>query len=67
MTSQPDTEDLTWVLDCPCPEFAGLADEQWSRTGRRSDGASSTVASCARYSLHDVVHHLHDVQEPGPR
>jgi hypothetical protein len=47
---------------------AGLADridtvagDTWQRPGRRSDGANFTVESIARYMLHDVVHHLHDV------
>jgi hypothetical protein len=39
--------------------FAQVTDR--SRTGRRSDGASFTVESFARYLLHDPVHHLHDV------
>ena len=46
----------------------GLADridavdgDAWLRPGRRSDGARFTVESIARYMLHDVVHHLHDV------
>ena len=34
----------------------------WDRRGHRSDGASFTVASFARYLLHDPVHHLHDVR-----
>jgi hypothetical protein len=42
--------------------FAAVTDAQWSRTGRRSDGAGFTVDSFARYFLHDPVHHLHDVQ-----
>ncbi|MEJ7726628.1 MAG: DinB family protein [Actinomycetes bacterium] len=33
----------------------------WERTGRRSDGAVFTVGSLARYHLHDLEHHLHDV------
>ena len=41
--------------------FAALTDEQWQRPGRRSDGAAFTVESFSRYVLHDVVHHLHDV------
>jgi DinB superfamily len=41
--------------------FAGLTDEQWERTGGRSDGARFTVDSFARYLIHDPVHHLHDV------
>lgn len=42
-------------------EFAGVRGEQWSRTGRRSDGAVFTVESFAKYLLHDVVHHVWDV------
>jgi SAM-dependent methyltransferase len=34
----------------------------WQRRGRRSDGREFTVESLARYQLHDVVHHLHDVR-----
>jgi SAM-dependent methyltransferase len=34
----------------------------WHRRGRRSDGHEFTVETLARYQLHDVVHHLHDVR-----
>jgi SAM-dependent methyltransferase len=34
----------------------------WHRRGRRSDGHTFTIESLARYQLHDVVHHLHDVR-----
>jgi hypothetical protein len=34
----------------------------WQRRGRRSDGHVFTIESLARYQLHDVVHHLHDVR-----
>ena len=44
--------------------FAALRPEQWSRRGRRSDGASFTVESFAQYFIHDLVHHLHDVEHP---
>lgn len=42
--------------------FDGVRGEQWRRPGRRSDGARFTVATFARYLLHDPVHHLHDVR-----
>jgi hypothetical protein len=42
--------------------FDALEPAQWSRTGRRSDGASFTIESFSRYFLHDLVHHLHDVR-----
>ncbi|MFL6154949.1 MAG: DinB family protein [Marmoricola sp.] len=41
--------------------FAGVCEDQWERTGRRSNGSFFTVASIGRYYLHDVVHHLHDI------
>ena len=41
--------------------FEQVSGSQWERTGFRSDGARFTVDSFARYFLHDVVHHIHDV------
>jgi len=38
-----------------CPGING------SRPGFRSDGARFTVESFARYFVHDLAHHLHDV------
>ena len=42
--------------------FDAVTNEQWGRTGNRSDGASFTVESFARYMIHDPIHHLHDVR-----
>lgn len=42
--------------------FDGLEEEQWSRTGTRSDGARFTVESFARYLIHDPIHHVWDVE-----
>ncbi len=47
--------------------YEGLADDEWRRTGRRSDGAAFSVDSLARYHLHDVVHHAHDVSHVTKR
>jgi hypothetical protein len=41
--------------------FEGVSGDQWQRTGVRSDDASFTVESFARYFIHDAVHHLYDV------
>jgi hypothetical protein len=44
--------------------FGAVRDDQWGRTGLRSDGAAFTVETLARYLLHDPVHHLWDVGAP---
>ena len=41
--------------------FQGVTGDEWQRTGSRSDGASFTVETFARYFIHDPVHHLYDV------
>jgi len=38
-----------------------VAASQWDRTGLRSNGSEFTVLTLAQYFLHDVVHHLADV------
>jgi DinB superfamily len=43
--------------------FDKVSDDQWSRPGRRSDGAAFTVDSFARYLIHDPIHHLWDVAD----
>jgi hypothetical protein len=45
--------------------YSGVADEQWQRTGTRSNGSRFTVETLGRYHLHDVVHHLWDVGGVG--
>ncbi len=54
-------EELVVAADALAARFDGVVGDQWSRTGFRSDGASFTVDSFARYLLHDPVHHLWDV------
>lgn len=47
--------------------FETVVGGQWQRPGRRSDGASFTIDTFARYFVHDPVHHVWDVtDESGP-
>jgi hypothetical protein len=55
------SRELLESADAIARRFSRVDGAQWSRTGRRTDGASFTVDSFARYFLHDPVHHLHDV------
>ncbi len=41
--------------------FAAVRDDQWQRTGLRSDGSEFTVHTLGQYFLHDLTHHLIDV------
>lgn len=43
--------------------FSLVRDEDWERTGHRSDGATFTIESFARYLMHDPAHHLWDVRQ----
>jgi hypothetical protein len=42
--------------------YESVGEQDWDRSGRRSNGSVFTIASIGRYHLHDVVHHLHDVR-----
>jgi hypothetical protein len=46
--------------------FDTVGTDDWDRTGSRSDGARFTIATFARYFVHDPLHHLHDVGAPRP-
>lgn len=41
--------------------FDSLDEDAWHRTGRRGDGHRFTIATLADYWLHEVQHHLADV------
>jgi hypothetical protein len=56
--------ELITAGDTLAGHFAALSPDQWLRPGRRSDGASFTVETFARYFIHDPIHHLHDVTSP---
>ena len=45
--------------------FDAIDGDQWQRRGRRSDGASFTIATFAQYMIHDPIHHLWDVDAPS--
>ena len=53
--------DFVEATGAVADRYAGVTGDQWSRSGRRSDGARFTVATLGRYHLHDVEHHLYDV------
>jgi hypothetical protein len=53
--------ELGAAADVIAARFDEVSGDQWQRTGFRSDGARFTIATLARYLIHDPVHHLYDV------
>jgi hypothetical protein len=47
--------------------FAGVPESARGRVGHRTDGATFTVDTLARYLLHDPVHHLWDTRSGAAR
>lgn len=54
--------ELTRAAAALADRFDEVAPDQYARTGFRSDGASFTIDTFARYFIHDPVHHLWDVR-----
>ncbi|GAA3801675.1 DinB family protein [Cellulomonas soli] len=55
-------DELADAAEATAARFAGVGDDQWERSGRRSNGSVFTVRTLGQYFLHDAVHHLHDVR-----
>ena len=55
------TDELSEAGARIADSFAAVTGDEWHRTGARSDGARFTVATFARYFVHDPIHHLYDV------
>jgi hypothetical protein len=54
-------DELAVEADRIATDFADVREDEWDRSGRRSNGSEFTIDTLARYFLHDVVHHVHDV------
>jgi hypothetical protein len=54
-------DDLVAAAEALASSFDAVTADQWACTGRRSDGASFTIDTFARYMIHDPIHHLWDV------
>ncbi len=54
--------ELTSAAAAVSALFESVPAGAWSRTGHRGDGAHFTIASLAKYFIHDPTHHLWDVK-----
>lgn len=63
---QQDANKVAYDLAVRAGRLADIYDrvqpDEWDRLGTRSDGSSFTVESIGRYCLHDVSHHVADVE-----
>jgi DinB superfamily len=69
-----DAQDPTQVVaelrssaDALAARLETISGVVWDRPGRRSDGASFTIGTIARYMIHDPTHHLWDVTQQSGR
>jgi hypothetical protein len=62
ITAESPNAVATTIAAVVSARFAGVHDEQWDRTGLRSDGSEFTVLTLGQYFLHDLAHHLVDVR-----
>lgn len=46
--------------------FGHVGDDDWDRSGTRSDGSRFTLLTLGQYGLHDLAHHLRDVGVDRP-
>lgn len=53
--------DLAAGAATAADQFVALTDAEWSHRGLRSNGSAFTLDTLARYFLHDLEHHVHDV------
>jgi SAM-dependent methyltransferase len=62
--------ELVAAAETIAAQYDALRDapeETWARRGLRSNGTEFTVDTLARYHLHDVLHHSHDVRDFAAR
>ena len=55
-------DELVAAAEEVAATYESVPADAWGRGGLRSDGSRFTVASLGRYHLHDVVHHVHDLE-----
>jgi hypothetical protein len=57
--------DIGSAADRLARTFLRVPPGDWDRAGIRSNGSRFTVLTLGRYLLHDLRHHLHDVEAPS--
>jgi DinB superfamily len=55
------SRELSAAAESTAAAFDNVAEGDWARTGRLSNGSVFTIETLGQYFLHDLTHHLHDV------
>lgn len=55
-------EELAELIQSPVAVYDHVGETDWGRAGYRTDGRALTIADLSRYLLHDLEHHLADVE-----
>ncbi|WP_439957544.1 hypothetical protein [Nocardia crassostreae] len=55
--------ELRAAADTVSRAFAAVPGAELGRVAKRSNGSQFTVESLASYFIHDLVHHVHDVEQ----
>ncbi len=60
----PDTviAEVSEASEMMATRLDSFTPDEWRRPGRRSDGAAFTIDTIARYMVHDLIHHVWDVE-----
>ena len=53
--------ELTPAFTAAAAAFDAVRADAWERPGRRSNGSVFTARTLSQYFLHDLVHHLYDI------
>ncbi|GAA2113192.1 class I SAM-dependent methyltransferase [Nocardioides bigeumensis] len=59
--------EVVAAADRVAARYETVGEADWDRTGTRSNGDRFTIDTFARYHLHDLVHHAHDVSHVTKR
>ncbi|RAN73324.1 methyltransferase type 12 [Bacillus sp. SRB_336] len=62
-SQDPDSlaADLVQNGEDAAAAFGAVPPEQWARSGLRDNGTTFSVLTLSGYFMHDLIHHLHDV------
>ena len=68
---QQDPAVVATEVTAACAEvaagFDAVGDREWSNRGLRSNGSTFTVETLGQYMVHDLVHHVWDIDQSRSR